>query len=389
MAEHLNDRELLRRISEYGYVEGGVQHASFSTGLCEPAATVVVALNNADREGALVTLYRDHAEELAAGSLLLASLHGAGEVVIHLPECLGEVALPLPDCGDVKIRFAVGTVNKRSYPGACYCHVVTAIHAAQIASGTYTDGIYAAVNGEGLRKYAPETTVAAVLEEHGTDLSHVSAILCGYRLCGADVLRRPLWEVYPENGNLTVISDRECVVSRVAGILKESYLAGCGKCVFCREGLNQLSLMVRDFADGKGKMAQTDMIREIAGAMKSGTLCSFGQNRGELALDLVNAFGAEVTKHIKRRKCTPGICFSNDTYYVDPTLCNGCGECRTVCPAKAIDGLDGYIHMIDTMDCTSCGKCLGACPTNAIRVTQSKPPHLPDRLTRVGHFKKI
>lgn len=390
MADKMTVGALTERIAEYGYVQGGVQSGTFLSSLRTPRDTVVVALNNAESDGALAALYRTDADALMRGALLLCAIHGASRLTVHIPASAERDTLPFEvgDSAGIQVTFAVGNVNRRAYPDAAFCHAVTAVNVAAIADGTYTEGIYASVDGSALQKYDPEMTVGALLTACGAETSHVSALISGYRLCGADVLSRPLFEIYPENGSIRVIGDGECVVRCTAERLRDAYAAGCGKCVFCREGLNQLASAVKDIAEGKGKPAQIDIIREIGSAMKNGTLCTLGQNRGDIALDLVNAFEHEVIRHIKRKKCTSGVCFSNDTYYVDPMRCDGCGACQNSCPVRAVDGLRGYIHMIDPSDCTSCGACVSACPQSAIRVTRSKPPRLPDRLTRVGHFKE-
>ena len=46
------------------------------------------------------------------------------------------------------------------------------------------------------------------------------------------------------------------------------------------------------------------------------------------------------------------------------------------------------IHMIDEFECTKCGKCIEACGDDAIQMTSGKLPKLPNRLVKVGKFKK-
>ena len=53
-----------------------------------------------------------------------------------------------------------------------------------------------------------------------------------------------------------------------------------------------------------------------------------------------------------------------------------------------IDGKSNYIHMIDDFECTKCGKCIAVCEEKAIIQTSGKLPKLPNRLTKVGRFKK-
>jgi F420-non-reducing hydrogenase iron-sulfur subunit len=50
------------------------------------------------------------------------------------------------------------------------------------------------------------------------------------------------------------------------------------------------------------------------------------------------------------------------TYYIDPEKCQACMICARRCPADAIDGGKGLIHVIDQDKCIKCGTCLEACP---------------------------
>ena len=397
--------KLIHVISESDYAEGGVLKGALSSGIRDRADTVVIAINNGDQAGAYASLFESDPADIAKGALLLAELHNAKNLVIHIPQSVGLSEVPIgegtgSDCARSNdgtggadgaysapnISFVVGAVNKRNYPDAIYHHITAAISAAQIVDGRYTDGIYASVNGSELLKYQADAVLSDILSGLGISTHDVSAVISGYRLYGSDALNLPLCDIYPENGSIRIITGSECPVRITAELLKASYTAGCGKCVFCREGLNQLQLMTRDIADGNGKASYPDIMREIAGAMKNGTLCTLGQNCGDIALDLTDRFSKEMTKHIKKKRCTPGVCFSNDTYYIDPSICDGCGKCLSSCPVDAIDGMKGYIHMIDSIDCTRCGKCVGVCPLSAVKVTEGRPPRLPDRLTRAGHF---
>lgn len=113
-----------------------------------------------------------------------------------------------------------------------------------------------------------------------------------------------------------------------------------------------------------------------------------GQNSSRIALTAVEKFAGEYEAHIKKKNCPAGVCFSTETIYIDPKLCDGCGECMDVCPKDCIEGKSGYIHMIDEFDCDGCGKCMGVCEVEAIIKTSGKVPKLPNRLTKVGRFKK-
>lgn len=50
-------------------------------------------------------------------------------------------------------------------------------------------------------------------------------------------------------------------------------------------------------------------------------------------------------------------------YRINPSVCNSCGRCRSVCPSQCISVYD---KIIVSAHCLSCGACLEACPFNAI-----------------------
>jgi NAD-dependent dihydropyrimidine dehydrogenase PreA subunit len=53
-------------------------------------------------------------------------------------------------------------------------------------------------------------------------------------------------------------------------------------------------------------------------------------------------------------------------FYIDPSACNGCGECIRICPNDALRyDSDGKAE-IDQSKCTQCGKCVEVCPNSAI-----------------------
>jgi len=53
--------------------------------------------------------------------------------------------------------------------------------------------------------------------------------------------------------------------------------------------------------------------------------------------------------------------------YADPDLCGGCKTCITVCPYKAITGLEDEKRAeVNEALCRGCGTCVSACPGGAI-----------------------
>ena len=247
---------------------------------------------------------------------------------------------------------------------------------------SYEAGSYVSINGTALKKVACNTKIAEL-----TDLNSAKALQIGYEYYTAEEAEE-LTVASAENGVIRVLSEKDCIVTETEKRLTASRKQSCGKCVFCREGLLQLQYMQKEVKDGKGKAEFIDMTKEIGEAMTYSTPCSMGQNSSRIALTAVEKFAGEYEAHIKKKNCPAGVCFSTETIYIDPKLCDGCGECMDVCPKDCIEGKSGYIHMIDEFDCDGCGKCMGVCEVEAIIKTSGKVPKLPNRLTKVGRFKK-
>ena len=150
----------------------------------------------------------------------------------------------------------------------------------------------------------------------------------------------------------------------------------------------ELHTMVKEITEGQGKKEFTDMMEEIGEAMTFSTPCTMGQTASDFAMGSLKYFAGEYEDHIKKKKCANNVCSAFMSIYIDPDLCEGCEECADVCPADAIEGKSGYIHMIDEFECTKCGKCISACENDAIIQTNGRLPKLPTRLTKCGKFKK-
>jgi ferredoxin len=61
---------------------------------------------------------------------------------------------------------------------------------------------------------------------------------------------------------------------------------------------------------------------------------------------------------------------------VNRELCNGCGDCVSVCPANAIR-LEGGRAVIDEALCAGCQVCVDACPWGAIADVEARTPVVP------------
>jgi len=48
--------------------------------------------------------------------------------------------------------------------------------------------------------------------------------------------------------------------------------------------------------------------------------------------------------------------------------CDGCGNCKDVCPFGVLEIKNGKAFIKDNKNCKKCGACMHACPNNAIKI---------------------
>lgn len=394
-AEKRSKDKVLEQIKALGIEEYGLCKESLAS-LLEGAAAeaqeegkepaVVAALNNADTDGVLLELLTANPEKIMEGISIAADALGTKEKILYIPEYAAELAVNPDVCTAAEthhVDLMVGLVNKREWKGCAIIHIVTAANLADAVYGKSTDDIYVSANGSSLRRVPRNTKIADLI---GT--GNVKAILAGYQYCPPETADLTLAEIEIANGVLRAITEKDCIVSETEQRLAASRRQSCGRCVFCREGLLQLQYMHKEIKDGKGRLEFLDLTKEIGEAMPFSTPCTMGQVSSAIALSAVALFKSEYEAHIRKKTCPASVCFSSEAVYINPKLCDGCGDCMDVCPKDCIEGKAKYIHMIDDLECDKCGRCMEVCPQEAIVKTSGKLPKLPDRLTKVGRFHK-
>lgn len=353
----------------------------------EKEAGVVCALNNADIDGVLLEVLKSDAEKVMEGIAIAAYAVETEKKTLYVPE----YAVELAETDGVKnaaekfgVELKADLVDVRANTGCAFIHIVTAANLTDAFNDDFENGVYVSVNGTELKKVACDTKIADIIELDGA-----KAVQLGYEYYTVDeAAELTVSEAGITNGVVRVLTEKDCIVAETEKKLTASRKQSCGKCVFCREGLLQLQYMQKEIADGKGKQEFAEYTKEIGEAMTYSTPCTMGQNSSRIALTAVEKFAGEYEAHTKKKACPAGVCFSTETIYIDPKTCDGCGECMDVCPKDCIEGKSGYIHMIDEFDCDGCGKCMEVCEAEAIIKTSGKVPKLPNRLTKVGRFKK-
>lgn len=404
-AKNMSFEEVIQKTAASGLLEFGVdrtpvvekwetvnEEREFQTN----PIRVVAGLNNADTNGALLAILKENPDKVMEGMSIAAIAVSAEEMYLNIPESEEDFVKELEErAAGYGIQVKTGIVNCRQSRGGAFHHIETMAALADIFTDSYEPCTYMAVcsggKTSGLIRVPYGTKISDVIgqEQSGMETENIKAVAIGTKLYDASALDMVIEEgTQIGNGVITLYDSKCCMIHEAEKVLAAERRQSCGKCTFCREGLIQLHTMTREITEGQGKKEFVDMITEIGEAMVFSTPCTMGQTASDFSLGTLKYFSSEYEDHIKKKKCANNVCSAFMSIYIDPNECQGCEECADVCPADAIEGKAGYIHMIDEFECTKCGKCIAVCENEAIIQTTGRVPKLPTRLTKCGKFKK-
>lgn len=357
------------------------------------------ALNNHDYSGMLLKIVKEDPEKVLKGLAVIGWLTEVEELFLYLPEeetALAEKVSAKAAELEMDVHVVGGIVNARQMRDGITCHVETLRAVAEVLEDAWKPETLASV----LRYETSEEVKEVKAPEYvafGSRLSDVTGSLEGVKAVGLGAsLYTPAEaegillnaELALGDGVIRLYGEKCCMVHAAEKALLASRKKSCGKCTFCREGLLQLYVRMHEITGGKGEAGGLEIMKDIAETMSFSCSCTLGDFGGTFVLETMKKFAGEYEDHIKRKKCTAETCLAFVNVYIDPAKCSGCGKCIPACEEDFIEGLPGYIHMIEDVDCTKCGKCMEVCPEQAIVRTIGNVPRLPDRLTRVGRFKR-
>lgn len=121
-----------------------------------------------------------------------------------------------------------------------------------------------------------------------------------------------------------------CPIDMALNFLNLCHAQTCGKCVPCRIGLGQLSLMLREVLDGQPDIRILHRIEETAQTIVDTADCAIGINAAQLVLMGLHGFRDDYEEHILRHRCLGSL--------KNPV------PCVALCPA-GVD-IPGYIALV-------------------------------------------
>ena len=168
------------------------------------------------------------------------------------------------------------------------------------------------------------------------------------------------------SGGLVVMNKDTCMIRIARFFMQFTQNESCGKCVLCREGTKQMLSLLDDIIEGRATEKTLTVLRQLAKAVKVGSLCGLGKTAPNPILSTMAQFADEYKAHVFDKKCPTRECKSLRTPEIDAVKCRGCTLCARKCPVEAISGEKKKPHTIDPEKCIRCGACISACKFNAI-----------------------
>ena len=126
-----------------------------------------------------------------------------------------------------------------------------------------------------------------------------------------------------------------CPVDMSLNFLRLSHAQTCGKCVPCRIGLGQLSLLIEQVLDGRGTMDTIAIIEKTARSIVNTADCAIGRDAARLVVDGLEGFRDDYEEHVLHHRCLAGL------RYPVP--------CVALCPA-GVD-IPGYMALVGEGRC--------------------------------------
>lgn len=126
-----------------------------------------------------------------------------------------------------------------------------------------------------------------------------------------------------------------CPVDMALNFLNLCHAQTCGKCVPCRVGLAQLSILLTDVLDGRAKPRHMKIIEDTARSIEETASCAIGQHAAQLVLNGIRGFADDYWEHISNHRCLGSL--------ENPV------PCVALCPA-GVD-IPGYIALINAGRC--------------------------------------
>lgn len=188
----------------------------------------------------------------------------------------------------------------------------------------------------------------------------------------------------PDASEITEPREGICAVAWARDVILTARAENCGMSVMCRDGMAQLAAIINDLVSGKGQGDDIALIRDLCEVISNSKGCDLAQKAAAGVLFSLDKYAEDWDAHCRRKRCAQLVCPSYFGVYIDPAVCNGCGDCLKNSPTGAIVGGDGMIHVVKDDAGLKGADFIACCAPGAIKKYGAVKPRIPEDPTPVG-----
>jgi NADH:ubiquinone oxidoreductase subunit F (NADH-binding) len=102
------------------------------------------------------------------------------------------------------------------------------------------------------------------------------------------------------SGAVVAVAEGTCMLDLALNVARFFRDESCGKCVPCRVGTEKIVMLLEGIRNGRGKMADLELIEELSDAMSLTSICGLGQAAPNPILSVIKYFKGDIVRYIKR-----------------------------------------------------------------------------------------
>ncbi len=116
------------------------------------------------------------------------------------------------------------------------------------------------------------------------------------------------------SGAMVVCAEGTCMLDMALNAVQFYRNESCGKCVPCRVGSQKMVELLTTWTHGGSSVSQFEadlrLVEQLSDTLRLTSICGLGQILPAPVGSLLKHFRQEVERHIARRECPSGVCFS-------------------------------------------------------------------------------
>lgn len=102
------------------------------------------------------------------------------------------------------------------------------------------------------------------------------------------------------SGAVVAVAEGTCMLDLALNVARFFRSESCGKCVPCRVGSEKIVLLLEDMLQGRGSLADLDLIEELSDTMALTSICGLGQAAPNPILSVMKYFKDDIVRYITR-----------------------------------------------------------------------------------------